>query len=184
MCEQEWIALVRSIAAADPVALRALYERARSPVFTLVLRISQSRETAEEITVDVFHEVWRRAAAYDPANGSVIGWIMNIAHSRAIDRLRFERRQKRATPDGEGPPATQPESPQATLAREELRALLNGAVARLTVDERQAIEAAFFGESSYSEVAAQLNQPLGTVKTRIRSGLAKLRDVLGPENEQ
>src|SRR3982751_6225941 len=93
--EQDWAILVQSIAAGDQLALHALYERAHRIVFTLIMRITANRETAEELTVDVFHDLWRRASYYDPANGTVLGWIMNQARSRAIDRLRFEARKKR-----------------------------------------------------------------------------------------
>jgi RNA polymerase sigma-70 factor, ECF subfamily len=79
--EQDWVELVRRVASGDQPALHALYERAHRPVFILSLRICGSRETAEELTVDVFHDVWRRAAGYDPENGSVLGWIMNQARS-------------------------------------------------------------------------------------------------------
>ena len=91
--EEDWTALVQSIAAGDQLALHALYERAHRPVFTLIMRITANRETAEELTIDVFHDVWRRAQRYDAANGTVLGWIMNQARSRAIDRLRFESRK-------------------------------------------------------------------------------------------
>src|SRR5579864_682337 len=94
--EQDWAALVRSIAAGDQLALHALYERAHRIVFTLIMRITANRETAEELTVDVFHDVWRRAARYDATNGTVLGWIMNQARSRAIDRMRFKSRKKRS----------------------------------------------------------------------------------------
>src|SRR6185503_42467 len=79
-------------------ALHALYERAHRVVFTLIMRITANRETTEELTVDVFHDVWRRASHYDAAGGTVLGWIMNQARSRALDRLRFEQRKKRAAP--------------------------------------------------------------------------------------
>ena len=101
--EQEWVTLVQSIAGGDQLALHGLYERAHRPVFTLIYRMTNNRETAEELTVDVFHDVWRRAARYDPANGTVLGWIMNQARSRAIDRLRFETRKKRSH-DGDRAP--------------------------------------------------------------------------------
>src|SRR5947207_13344535 len=101
--EQDWAALVQSSAAGDQLALHALYERAHRMVFTLILRITANRETAEELTVDVFHDIWRRASHYDPANGTVLGWIMNQARSRAIDRLRFESRKKRSD-GGDAPP--------------------------------------------------------------------------------
>lgn len=94
---QEWVELVRSIANADQRALHVLYRQLHRLVFTLSVRITGSRETAEELTVDVFHDVWRKASTYDPSDGSVIGWVMNQARSRAIDRLRFERRRKALT---------------------------------------------------------------------------------------
>jgi DNA-directed RNA polymerase specialized sigma24 family protein len=94
--EQDWAALVRAIAAGDQLALHALYERAHRIVFTLVMRLTANRETAEELTIDVFHDIWRRASDYDAASGTVLGWIMNQARSRAIDRLRFESRKNHA----------------------------------------------------------------------------------------
>src|SRR5688572_18399496 len=87
--EAEWVALVRCVSAGDQEALLALYQRAHRLVFTLSMRITGNRATAEEVTLDVFHDVWRRAAGYQEAEGTVLGWIMNQARSRAIDRLRF-----------------------------------------------------------------------------------------------
>jgi RNA polymerase sigma-70 factor (ECF subfamily) len=177
--EQEWVRLVQRIAGGDQVALHALFAQAHRIVFTLIVRITANRETAEEVTVDVFHDVWRRASSYDPAGGSVVGWIMNQARSRAIDRLRYEQRKKRAgvPADGLPPPATAGGPHQAFDMAEEGR-LLREALQTLTPDERQAIETAFFAEMSYVEAAGRLNEPVGTVKTRIRSGLRKLREVL------
>src|SRR5947208_9581505 len=102
--EQDWATLVRSMAAGDQLALHTLYEMAHRMVFTLIMRITANRETAEELTIDVFHDVWRRASRYDAANGTVLGWIMNQARSRAIDRLRFDSRKKRSQGDSDGPP--------------------------------------------------------------------------------
>ena len=93
--EDEWLQLVRAIAGGDQRALHSLYEQTHRIVFTLIVRITMNRETAEEVTLDVFYDVWRKASTYDPANGSVVGWIMNQARSRAIDRLRFDQRKKR-----------------------------------------------------------------------------------------
>ena len=181
--EQDWAALVRSIAAGDQLALHALYERAHRPVFTLIMRITANRETAEELTIDVFHDVWRRAAGYDAANGTVLGWIMNQARSRAIDRLRFESRKKR-TGGGDGQPLDEATAdPSDVLELREQGESLRAALTALTPDERQAIETTFFGGLTHAEAAARLNQPLGTIKTRIRSGLHKLRQTLTAEAE-
>jgi RNA polymerase sigma-70 factor (ECF subfamily) len=174
--ENDWFRLVQSIAAGDQRALHALYAQTHRMVFTLIVRLTANRETAEELTLDVFHDVWRRAAGYDPAGGPVVGWIMNQARSRAIDRLRHERRKKRAGDPAAGPlPATAVRSPHETFALREQQGRLRQALQVLTAQERQAIEAAFFSELTYAEAAVRLHEPLGTVKTRIRSGLSKLR---------
>lgn len=178
--EQEWLGLVKGVAARDQLALHGLYERTHRIVFTLVVRIVNNRQTAEEVTLDVFHDVWRRAATYDPAGGSVVGWIMNQARSRAIDRLRFEQRKKRVDHSpGIPAPATPASDPERALDVREQGRVLRQTLKVLTTDERQAIETAYFSELTYQEVASKLSQPLGTVKTRIRSGLGKLRRALG-----
>jgi len=180
--EEAWAGLVQSVAAGDQVALHALYDRAHRIVFTLIVRITSNRETAEELTLDVFYDVWRRASRYDARNGTVLGWIMNQARSRAIDRLRFEQRKKRVDPDASDPAVAieTSDSRDALEFKEQSRALQN-ARTLLTLGERQVIEAAFFFELTHAEVAERLKEPLGTVKTRIRSGLHKLRQALALE---
>lgn len=183
--ERDWIALVRSMAAGDQLALRELYARTYRLVFTLTMRITNDRATAEELTVDVFHEAWQRAASYDPENGTVLGWLMNLARSRAIDRLRFEQRKKRVDPRPEDAPAAYGSSgAEEPLVAAERGLQLSKALSSLLPAERQAIETAYFLGLTYSAAAARLGEPLGTVKTRIRSGLEKLRAALGPEIAQ
>ena len=182
--EQDWAALVQSIAAGDQPALHMLYEMAHRIVFTLMMRIMANRETAEELTVDVFHDVWRRASRYDPANGTVLAWIMNQARSRAIDRLRFESRKKRADAGDLEPIAEAAADPHNVLELHRQGEALCRALAALTPDERQAIETTFFAGLTHAEAAARLNQPLGTIKTRIRSGIHKLRQALSAEPEK
>jgi RNA polymerase sigma-70 factor (ECF subfamily) len=174
--------VVRSIGAGDQTALRELYGRMHHLVFTVILRIVQSRETAEELTLDVFHDVWRRARTYDAHGGTVIGWILNQARSRAIDRVRFDQRQKRTAPPEEGADVL----PTADSAEERVDADLRAqrvrdALRHLTAEERQSIEIAYFAGRTYAEVAEQLDEPPGTIKTRIRSGLIKLRHRLAGE---
>jgi RNA polymerase sigma-70 factor (ECF subfamily) len=181
--EHDWAVLVQSIAGGDQLALHALYERAHRIVFTLVLRITANRETTEELTVDVFHDVWRRASKYDPANGTVLGWIMNQARSRAIDRLRFDGRKKRRDDGDLQPLAEAVADPRDVLELREQGAALRAALTTLTPDERLAIEATFFAGLSHAEAAARLGQPLGTVKTRIRSALHKLRLALSIDDQ-
>jgi RNA polymerase sigma-70 factor (ECF subfamily) len=176
--EQDWVTLVRSIAGGDQFALHQLYEMAHRVVFTLVMRITANRETAEELTVDVFHDVWRRASDFDAEKGTVLGWVMNQARSRAIDRLRFESRKKRSGDGDPQPLAEVAPDPGDVHELHEQEKSLRAALAMLTPDERLAIETTFFAGLTHAEAAARLNQPLGTVKTRIRSGLHKLRRVL------
>jgi RNA polymerase sigma-70 factor (ECF subfamily) len=176
--ESEWAALVVAIGAGDQHALQALYDRSGRIVFTLIIRIVRSREAAEELTLDVFHDVWRRAANYDPANGSVLGWILNQARSRAIDRHRFERRRKRVNPlENEQLEAMADDCEELAVSSERSLALRN-ALESLTADERQAVKTAYFSDTTYAEAAALLDVPVGTIKTRIRSALRKLRQAL------
>ena len=183
MPESEWLALVESVAAGNQSALRALYDRTHRIVFTLIMRILDDRESTEELTVDVYHEVWRRASKYDAAAGSVIGWMMNLARSRAIDRVRFDRRKKRLQvhPDVPTEPAADPCSEDLEL--EQRGQSVREALRVLTAAERQVIETAYFSDLTYAEVAKWLDQPPGTVKTRIRAGLTKLRIALASERE-
>jgi RNA polymerase sigma-70 factor (ECF subfamily) len=119
---------------------------------------------------------------YDAANGTVLGWIMNQARSRAIDRLRFEGRKKRSDSGDAQPPAEVAADPRDVLELREQGEALRAALAALTPEERQAIETTFFGGLTHAEAASRLNQPLGTIKTRIRSGLHKLRRILHAES--
>src|SRR2546423_11925092 len=179
--EQDWATLVRSMAAGDQLALHTLYEMAHRMVFTLIIRITANRETAEELTIDVFHDVWRRASRYNAANGTVLGWIMNQARSRAIDRLRFESRKKRSEGGNVQSLAEVAADPSDVLELREQGEALRAALAALTPDERQAIETTFFAGLTHAEAAARLDQPLGAIKTRNRSGLHQLRHALTAE---
>lgn len=184
--EDAWVALVQAMAAGDQRALRALCDRTHRLVFTFLARLLNDRQSAEELTVDTFHAVWTRAAKYDPAGGTVLGWIMNQARSRAIDRVRYEQRKKRAAPapsDDAFDTGIADGAADAVEAIQQSQALRE-CLSTLTAREREAIEAAFFLELSYPEVAARLKQPLGTVKTRIRSGLEKLRQAFAAHEKR
>jgi RNA polymerase sigma-70 factor (ECF subfamily) len=180
--EAEWALLVQAVAAGEQPALHRLYERAHRVVYTLAVRITGDRATAEEVTLDVFVDIWRRAAFYHPSGGTVLGWIMNQARSRSIDRLRFDQRKKRL-PSG----AADPTDPMQAADPLELFVLkrdahaVRAALATLSPAERQAVEAAFFSGLTHAEIATRFQEPLGTVKTRIRTGLQKLRRALGTE---
>src|SRR5207249_10218554 len=149
--EKDWVRLVQSIARGDQLALHALYEQTHRLVFTFTVRITGNRATAEEVTLDVFHDVWRRASAYDPAGGSVVGWIMNQARSRAIDRLRFEGRKKRVNqyPD-DASTATAAKDPQEACQIEGKGRLLWKAAGGLSPGGREAIGNAFRHTTAFS----------------------------------
>jgi len=182
--EREWLGLIQAVAASDQAALYTLYARTHRIVFTSILRIVKVRETAEELTVDVFHDVWRRAGSYDASGGTVVGWIMNQARSRAIDRLRFEQRQKRTNPfPGDGLVDSVDHGSEELLDAQAQARRLREALAGLNADEREALETAYFSEYTYLETAERLNVPLGTVKTRIRSALTKMRQIMAPTRE-
>lgn len=171
--EAEWVDLVHGIASRSEAALKELYGRTHGIVFTLIFRIVKDPLTAEEVALDVYLDVWRKAATFDVARGTVVAWLMNQARSRAIDRLRCETRKKR----------TQAYEPAVVLepvpaSTQEQHNVLEQCLQRLTLDERRAIETAYFQDLTYAEVAHRLGEPLGTIKTRIRSGLAKLRTLL------
>jgi RNA polymerase sigma-70 factor, ECF subfamily len=173
--ETEWAGLVRGIAERDQAALRELYERTHRIVFTLIFRIVKDPSTAEEVLLDVYHDVWRKAASFDSTRGTVVSWLMNQARSRAIDRLRGERSKKRTVPTKADVGADNAFDPSIAEHR---RKVVEGSLQALTLDERRAIETAYFQELTYAEVAERLGEPLGTIKTRIRTGLAKLRTLL------
>jgi RNA polymerase sigma-70 factor (ECF subfamily) len=173
------------IAGGDQGALSRLYDATSARVYGLALHILRDPQAAEEATLDAFTQVWRRASSYDAGRGSVIGWILTVARTRAIDLLRSRTRRRDLEdtldsvvdlPDpGPGPEET---TEDAANARK-----LRVALAALSHDQRTAIEAAYFGGLSHTEVAQCLGQPLGTVKTRIRDGLATLRRMMAAQQE-
>ena len=173
--EKNWVQLAQALAAGDPSALHALYERTHRPVFTLMVRLTSNRETAEELTVDLFDDMWRKACRYDPSKGTVLGWVMNQARAKAVDWLRLEQLQKGRQPAPEGGLLII-DAPdyRDVMQFNEQSGRLRAALTLLTPEERAAIEIAFFSELSYTAVAARLKQPASAIKARIRSGLRKL----------
>jgi RNA polymerase sigma-70 factor (ECF subfamily) len=170
--EQAWVKLVHAVAAGDQLALHALYERAKRPVFTLMLRLTANPAAAEDLTLDVFLELWRLAPDYNAAKGTVLAWIMSRARARAIDHLAGMKRSDGASP-------VEPVAdPQDVLKLHRQSDALRTALATLTPDERQAIETTFFAGHTHAEATVQLNRPFGTIKTLIRSALHKLQQAL------
>lgn len=176
-------ALIKSIAAGDQHALSTLYDTTSRLMYGLVLRIVSDAGTAEEVLLDVYTQVWRRAADYTEGRGSPLAWLTTIARSRAIDRLRAGRNEQRNQPLDLTIQTATTENLEEALVVREMQHRVRAALASLSNEQRVVIELAYYSGLSHSEIAAQLNQPLGTVKTRTRLGMMKLREMLATERE-
>jgi RNA polymerase sigma-70 factor (ECF subfamily) len=175
--------LLALVAKGDQQAFSQLYDHSSTLLFTLAVRILGNREEAAELLQDVYLEVWRKVSRYDVGRGTPVAWLVTLTKSRAIDRLRARAaRGYRATTSLEAGTAMQvadpSPSPLETQADQELRIAVGTAVAGLPQAQQQAIELAYYEGLSHAEIAQRLNQPLGTVKTRIKLGMSKLRDGL------
>jgi len=171
--------LLHAIARGDESALAALYDRYHSILLGLLLRILHSRVEAEDVLQEVFLQIWQRAANFDEARGRGFTWMVTLARSRAIDRLRSLQSRQRAddTALRDAPEAVGDASDDAYQA--EQREIVRAALAEIPEEQRRALLLAYFEGLTQSEIAARLGQPLGTVKTRMRSGMTKLRELLG-----
>ena len=168
--------LIQRIARGEQDALAKVYDETSSLVYSLALRILRSPLDAEEVVTDVFSQVWRTAAAFDARRGNVTTWLVTIARSRALDRLRSRNiRSQREEP------LTQ-DVPGVVTCHFEAKHLVRRALQQLSPDQRVIIEMAFFSGMSHSELAESLALPLGTVKTRMRLGMMRLRGILQPAN--
>ena len=175
--------LLARVAKGDHQAFSQLYDHSSTLLFTLAVRILGNHEEAAELLQDVYLEVWRKVSRYDVGRGTPIAWLITLTKSRAIDRLRARTaRDHHATGSVEAGAATQltdeGPSPFETKADQELRTAVITAVAGLPQAQQQAIELAYYEGLSHTEIASRLNQPLGTVKTRIKLGMSKLWEVL------
>jgi RNA polymerase sigma-70 factor (ECF subfamily) len=174
--------LITRISTGDESALKSLFDILSPRVLGLSIQILRDPSAAEESLVDVFAQVWRQASRYEPDKGSVATWVTTLARTRAIDLRR--QRQRHATRESSLDTTdldilhAPTETPLTHAESTDRTDIVQRALIRLPRDQRHAVEAAFFGGLSHTEIATALNQPLGTVKTRIRSGLAALRMAL------
>jgi RNA polymerase sigma-70 factor (ECF subfamily) len=175
--------LLRAVARGDEAAFARVYDRYAPILLGLMLRILRSRPEAEDVLQEVFLQVWQQARAFDPARGRAFTWLATLARSRAIDRLRAvdsrDRAAQRSVEDGQQPATT---AAQGWADEEAIRAeraeAVRAALDELPEEQRQVLVLAYLDGMSQSEIAAAKNQPLGTVKTRTRTGLKKLSDAL------
>jgi RNA polymerase sigma-70 factor, ECF subfamily len=175
--EREWI---RRMASKDANALDAFYSRYNRLAFSLVFRIVGNREDAEDVLTDVFWQVWQQSSRYDGSRGKPVAWLLTIARTRAIDRLRSRGRHEVTTDDPDkhkDPPAPAEPDP---FVQTDMRQAVHDALQSLPEQQRIALEMAYFQGMTHTEIAAALGQPLGTVKDRIRTGMMHLRKRLRP----
>lgn len=179
--EVDWGDLLQRIAQGDQTAVTELYDATSHVVFGLALRVLGDRAIAEDVVVEVYSQVWGQAQTYDAQRGTPLSWLLTVTRSRAIDALRSRQRVQRIEPletAADAPDSTP--GPEDILGTAERRRVVSQALANLSPDQRQVIEMAYYSDLSHSEIALRLGQPLGTVKTRIRTGLLRLRELLGP----
>jgi RNA polymerase sigma-70 factor (ECF subfamily) len=173
--------LLERMSARDEAALSEFYDLYHRLVYSLVLRVLGSAVEAEDVVVDVFWQVWRQAGQYDPARGKAFTWLMTMTRTRAIDRRRGLQRQDtlaQAMASQQQQAVESVADPEENLFVAERRRRVRAALDTLPEAQRRAVELAYYGGLSQSEIAMTLNEPLGTVKTRIRTGLARLREEL------
>jgi len=180
-------ALLARVADGDSRALDMLYDRYSRVVYGVALRILGEAELAEDVVQETFWRVWRRSRTFQSGRGQVASWIFGIAHNLSVDELRRQRSRPRSVYDTEETPVLRDREDSgmdvaAEAIENERGRLIGTALQQITAEQREAIELAYFGGLSQSEIAERLQSPIGTIKTRIRLGLRKLRDVLLAQN--
>jgi RNA polymerase sigma-70 factor, ECF subfamily len=181
--------LVKRMRSKDERALGAFYDRWFPVVHGVVSRMLESPDDVEDVVEEAFWQAWRQAERFEPERGSVQTWLLTIARSRALDRLRARRRLREdplvdaAEADTSAPTPAAPSDPLADAEHAERSQLVRAALADLPTEQREALELGYFGGLSQSEIAEQTGQPLGTIKTRMRLALQKLRERLSPLRE-
>jgi RNA polymerase sigma-70 factor (ECF subfamily) len=179
------IDLLRQIGQGDRRSFETLYDRFSGVLFSVAYRVLNSQEAAEDVLQDVFIQIWEKAALYDPARGKPMTWAITLTRNKAIDRLRSTQRRSRLQDELQHESETVEQFDDKNsfdaVSSGETSELVREAVKKLSKDQREAIELAFFSSLTQTEISERLNEPLGTVKARIRRGMMKLRDLLGPK---
>lgn len=173
--------LIRKVAEKDKTAFGSLYDRYSQLALNLAWRILSERQEAEDAVQEAFLQIWREAPSYDPKRGNVSTWITTITRSRAIDKLRSRKARRIYDPASEDFQEVAEQLPDKGIQRDGLdnRLLIRKAFGSLSVEQRVAIEMAYYEGMSQTEIADALREPLGTIKTRIRGGLLRLKEMLG-----
>lgn len=176
---------MRQIAQGDHASLAELYDRFSGVLFSVAYRVLNNQEAAEDVLQDVFVQIWEKAPSYDPARGKPMTWAVTLTRNKSIDRLRSTQRRNRLQDDVQREAETfeqfDDQSSFDAVASGETAQLVREAIRKLSKDQREAIELAFFSSLTQTEIAERLGEPLGTIKARIRRGMMKLKDVISPE---
>jgi len=170
-------ALVRRVEAGDEAALASLYDRYANLVYSVAFRVLREKPAAEEILQDIFFQLWRTADRFDPARGSLPGWLLVAARNRAISRLR---RQNPPADDPDRLEVALPFNLESAIAQRQTMTRVQQSMQQLPPEQRQALEMAYFEGMTHSEIAARTGEPLGTIKSRLRAAVETLRRVLNP----
>jgi RNA polymerase sigma-70 factor (ECF subfamily) len=170
--------VIGRIAGGDPSALATLYDRWAQTVYSVVIQLLKDADSAEDVVEETFWQVWQRASSYDPSRGTVRTWILTIGRSRALDRLRSRKRNREDIADDLSLVRDPRSDPSQVVESAERSQLVYSALTELPDDQRRALELAYFRGLSQSEIAEFLGEPLGTIKTRMRLGMQKMRDKL------
>lgn len=179
---REHAALLATMARGDKTALARLYDLLARPLYSLAFRVLNDAGEAQDVVQDVFLQMWHKAATYDPGRGSVFAWAATLTRNRAIDRVRMRKRRAEllagSAPDLQPAAVGSDTDSAGSLWLREKAGAVRTALTTLAPDQQKAIELAFFSGLTQPEIAARLNEPLGTIKARIRRGLLKLREIL------
>jgi RNA polymerase sigma-70 factor (ECF subfamily) len=178
---RQLIELVTNMAQGRQDALGELYDRTSALLNGLLRRMLEHAEDAEEVLLDVYMKAWKNAAGYSPQRGSVTSWLVIMARNAAIDRIRQHKAQPRQVVLGEEPgtdPVSPEDSPESLSASAQRRRRIQQLLLELPRDQREAVELAFFSGLTHAELAERLGEPLGTIKSRIRMGLIRLRTLV------
>ena len=178
----EDVALMRRIVEADETALGALYDRWVRSLYSLVLHLLKDPDEAEDVVEETFWQAWRKADSYEPSKGAVSTWLLTIGRRKALDRLRAKKRSREELMSSDRAvfadlPSSDPD-PATDVERSELRERVRAALNELPDEQREALELGYFSGMSQSEIAEATGEPLGTVKTRMRLAMQKLREPL------
>jgi len=172
------VELLKAVASQDEAALAQLYDRYRVILLGFLVRILNNREEAEDVLQEVFLQVWRRAADFDENRGRPFTWLVTLARSRGIDRLRALAARERVAVAGAKDELEAVSDAASDAFRSEQRGLVTSALAQLPDEQQRPLMLAYFDGLTQTEIAARLGAPLGTVKTRMRTGMMKLREML------